>query len=316
MTDPERRGLLGRAAGAVTGRVVETIPPDVILEHVDVDALLDRIDVNKVLDRVDMDRLLARVDVDALLERVDVEALVRRSGVPDLVAASTGRLAGGALDLARRQVVGLDTVLLGAGGTVLRRPAAMIRAAPPALRPAEDKRELGTVSGRYAGPISRLLASGLDAALMFALFTMGVAGTDLLLGVFADRGLEGRADPAWSVVAAVAWVFVYVLTTTILVGRTPGKAIVGLRVVTATGWAVTPGRALVRTFLLPVAAALLGLGLLPILVGKGRRGLHDLIAGTAVVYDWGDRPATMPAPVSAFLARRAGDPLTPPAPPR
>jgi uncharacterized RDD family membrane protein YckC len=306
MTEPERRGLIGRAAGALTGRVVETIPPDVILEHVDLDALLDRIDVNKVLDRVDMDRLLARVDVDALMSRVDVEALVRRSGVPDLVAESTGRLAGGALDLARRQIVGLDTLLVGVVGTIFRRPSAGLDAAPPALRDPEGERhDTTSVSGRYAGPISRLLASGIDAALMFALFTLGVAGIDKMLGVFFDTSLEGRGDSFWSVLAAILWVFLYVITTTAIAGRTPGKAIVGLRVVTTLGSAVTPGRAVVRTALLPVAAVLLGLGLLPILVSRGRRGLHDLIAGTAVVYDWGDRPAQMPAPLSAYISRRS-----------
>jgi uncharacterized RDD family membrane protein YckC len=39
-------------------------------------------------------------------------------------------------------------------------------------------------------------------------------------------------------------------------------------------------------------------------VGRNRRALHDLIAGTAVVYDWGDRPAQMPAPLSSFIADR------------
>ena len=307
MTEPERQGLLGRAAGALTGRVVETIPPDVILEHIDVDALLDRIDINRVLDRVDMDRLLARIDVDTLLRNVDVEGLVRRSGVPDLVAESTGRLAGGALDVARRQVVGLDTILIGVIGTVMRRPADSVEAAPPALRPAEEEPDLQTVSGRYAGPLSRLLAFGIDAALMFALFTMGTAGVDYLLRVFFDTTIRGRGDSPWSIVAAIAWAFVYVIVTTTIAGRTPGKGIVGLRVVTTTGRTVTPGRVLLRTVMLPVAAAPLALGLLPILLGRHRRGLHDAVAGTAVVYDWGDRPARMPAPVSSFVASRTGE---------
>ena len=39
--------LLGRLAGKVPGRVVETVQPDVILQHVDADALVDRIDLNR-----------------------------------------------------------------------------------------------------------------------------------------------------------------------------------------------------------------------------------------------------------------------------
>jgi len=304
VTESERQGLLGRAAGALTGKVVETIPPDVILDHIDVDALLDRIDINRVLDRIDMDRLLARVDMEAMLRNVDVEGLVRRSGVPDIVAESTGRLAGGALDVARRQVVGLDTILVGVIATVLRRPVADSATAPPALRPAEEEQDLQTVSGRYAGPLGRLLAFGIDAALIFALFTIGVAGLDKLLGIFFDTTLEGRGDTLWSIVAFVAWAFVYVMTTTVVAGRTPGKAIVGLRVVTSSGFTVTPGRVVLRTIMLPVAAAPMCLGLLPIVVSRSRRGLQDVVAGTAVVYDWGDRPARMPAPVSTFVTTR------------
>jgi uncharacterized RDD family membrane protein YckC len=304
VTEPERQGLLGRAAGALTGRVVETIPPDVILEHIDVDALLDRIDINRVLDRVDMDRLLSRIDVETLLRDVDIETLVRRSGVPDLVAESTQRLAGGALDVARRLVVGLDTILVGVIATVLRRPIADAPTAPPALRPAEEEQDVSTVSGQYAGPLGRLLAFGIDAGLMFALFTVGTAGLDYLLRVLFDTSIGGRGDTPWSLVAAIAWVFVYVVVTTTIAGRTPGKGIVGLRVVTAAGYTVTPGKVLLRTIMIPVAVMPLCLGLLPILLSRTRRGLQDLVARTAVVYDWGDRPARMPAPVSTFVASR------------
>ncbi|WP_436698593.1 hypothetical protein [Nocardioides sp. BYT-33-1] len=129
MTPPEP-GLLGRVAGAVTGKVVDAMPVEEILEQVDVDALLDRVDVNHLLDRVDVnhlldrvdvDRLLDRVDVDRLLARADVEALVQRAGIPDIVAETTGDLAGRTLDVARSQVVGLDRVVGGFVDRLLRR---------------------------------------------------------------------------------------------------------------------------------------------------------------------------------------------------
>ena len=143
------------------------------------------------------------------------------------MAESTQRLAGGALDVARRLVVGLDTILVGVIATVLRRPIADAPTAPPALRPAEEEQDVSTVSGRYAGPLGRLLAFGIDAGLMFALFTMGTAGLDYLLRVFFDTSIRGRGDTPWSLVAAIAWVFVYVVVTTTIAGRTPGKGIVG-----------------------------------------------------------------------------------------
>lgn len=127
---PSEPGLLGRVAGAVTGKVVDAVPLEEILEHVDLDAVLDqvdvnhlleRVDVNRLLDRVDVNRLLARADVNTLLADVDLEDLVQRAGIPDVVADTTGRLAGKTLDAARRQVVGLDTVVSGIVDKLLRR---------------------------------------------------------------------------------------------------------------------------------------------------------------------------------------------------
>ena len=49
---------------------------------------------------------------------------------------------------------------------------------------------------------------------------------------------------------------------------------------------------------------ILGLGLIGIVVGKHRKALHDWAAGSTVRYDWGDRPAELPAPLTAWLRRR------------
>ncbi len=139
MTPPEP-GLLSRVAGAVTGKVVDAVPVEEILEHVDIDAVLDQVDVNHLLDRVDVNRLLERVDLDRLLARADVEALVQRAGIPDIVAETTGNLAGRTLDVARSQVAGLDTVVTGIVDRLLRRrgPAPL---GPPLLvgSPAGDR---------------------------------------------------------------------------------------------------------------------------------------------------------------------------------
>ncbi|GAA1520981.1 hypothetical protein GCM10009741_22360 [Kribbella lupini] len=152
--------VLGRLAGKVTGRVVESVEPDVILSHVDVDALLDRVDLDRliarvdlegVLDRIDVQRLLDRIDVQRLLERVDVqrlvervdlnrvaasldvELLVRRSGLADVVVESQTRLAGSLVDLVRRQLAGLDTVLDLVVVRLLRRDPRALPTAPPLL---------------------------------------------------------------------------------------------------------------------------------------------------------------------------------------
>ena len=41
------------------------------------------------------------------------------------------------------------------------------------------------------------------------------------------------------------------------------------------------------------------------LVDRRRRALQDVAARSAVVYDWGDRPAALPAPLTRYLDRKA-----------
>jgi uncharacterized RDD family membrane protein YckC len=61
---------------------------------------------------------------------------------------------------------------------------------------------------------------------------------------------------------------------------------------------------------LPLTFLTLGIGFLPIVLGRHRRALHDLLAGTAVVYSWDARAARL-----RFLARRRpGEPEAAPGP--
>ncbi|HEY5889321.1 MAG TPA: hypothetical protein VIW94_01290 [Acidimicrobiia bacterium] len=154
------RGPISRVTQAVTGRVVETIDPDTILDHVDMDHLLDRIDVNRLLDRIDPDALLDRVDINQLLDRVDIdllldrvdinklvskvdidaalegvdlESVVRRAGIPEIVAQSTSQITGSAIDLGRRQLVGLDVIVDRLVNRLMRREASDQPVGPPLL---------------------------------------------------------------------------------------------------------------------------------------------------------------------------------------
>ncbi len=91
--------------------ILERLDIDAIVERLDLDAILERVDVNRLLERVDVNRLLDRVDVDQLMARVDVDAVMDRVEVGGIVTKGTGEVAGSALDLARRQAVGLDVVV-------------------------------------------------------------------------------------------------------------------------------------------------------------------------------------------------------------
>jgi len=166
------------------------------------------------------------------------------------------------------------------------------------------------VTGYYAGPATRAAGAVLDVGIVLGLFAVGVAGLDLLARVIV--GVSVTTDPTGLVSIAILalWAFLYMYVSLAIAGRTLGKGIVGLRVVKADGAPLSARRALWRTLAFPLSALLAGLGFALLLVQREHRGLHDLIAGTAVVYDWGSRTAELPGPLSEFLARKAGTEYT------
>ena len=335
--------LLARVdVDALLGRV----DVNAVLDRVEVDRLLDRADVDRLLTRVDIDRLLARTDVDAVASRldldaqirridldaavaqvdldaaiagVDVEELVRRAGIPDLIAESTGQAANSALDLARRQLVAVDIGLIRLLQRLLRRDPGALAPGPPLLltnREGEVQdptlsrsrtRARAEVSGYYAGPASRILAFAGDAVASAASFTAVTVTISWLLAVVAGISFDTteRAGPVWAV-ALGTWYLLWWWATVSVSGRTPVMSLVGLKVVGRDGAPVRARRALLRTLVQPVSVLLFGAGFAVMLVDRERRALHDLAAGTAVVYDWGGRPAELPAPITRWLADRGG----------
>lgn len=160
------------------------------------------------------------------------------------------------------------------------------------------------VSGNYAGGVTRLLAHWVDIALAGFLFVSGFAALDYVLHRIAGLETTVTEPSLWRSIAGVAWLFIYWWGSLALAGKTPGKALLGLRVLTRDGHVLTGAKAAVRTIFLPVSYLLFGFGFLGIIIGKERRALHDVVAGSAVVYDWGPRTAELPSPISAFLDRR------------
>jgi uncharacterized RDD family membrane protein YckC len=299
--------------------LVARVDPDALLERVDVDRLLDRVDVDRLLDRVDVDRLLDRVDVDRLLDRVDLEQLVRQAGIQELVAESTGQVAGSALDLGRRQLVGLDVGISRFLHRLLRRDPDALPAGPPTLV-ADDRGRIQApdpeaartkarfeVSGFYAGPVSRLVAFAGDVAVATSAFTAGVAALSWVLSTLFGAPLPSAEDGGvlW-LLAFVAWLFVYWMAASAVVGRTPIMALAGLRIVARDGSPLRPRHVLVRTLVLPLSLLVFGVGGAWMVVDRERRALHDLLAGSTVVYDWGGRPAELPTPLARWIADHGG----------
>jgi len=110
------------------------------------------------------------------------------------------------------------------------------------------------------------------------------------------------------VLSFFAWEFVYYAYSWTASGKTPGMMIVGVQVVGQDGSHAGTQRGLVRTLAFPLSFLLLGLGFLGILLGRDRRALHDVIAGTAVVYAWDAREARLRSLARERDCRRPGSP--------
>lgn len=305
--------------------LLSRVDVDAFLAHVDVDALARRLDLDELVGRVDVDAIvgsvdidavLARIDLDAVIDRVDVDHVMQRADVAGIVARSTRGMTARTLDLARRQLVGIDEIITRLAARIARRDPDADPGAPPALRATEATRHTGpSISGYYAGPLSRMASLSIDMFAVVFLFGVATAVATWTSELLFDRGGDGGLAPPWSTLLFVAWTLTYYIAPTAATGRTLGKAIVGLRVVTRDGGPLHLYQAIVRVLVLPVSFALLGIGLLGAVFGRHRRTLHDLVAGSAEVIDWGDRAAALPTPISNWLARRTDDAPSPDATP-
>jgi uncharacterized RDD family membrane protein YckC len=316
----EERGFFGRVASEASDRVLEFVDPNLVLDHIDVDALLDRIDVNALLDRMDVNRLLERVDIndlmdridiDALMDRLDVKALVDRAGIPEIVADSTSHLTGSALDLFRRPIVGLDEIAFrGANRMIGRKPNEYPQGPGDLIEWVEDhgERRDGVKTGRYAGPLTRLIAVMVDTAVVSFGFTLIVAGLVFVIRLFAPEFEVPESSGILYGVSLLVWSFLYLWISYAVFGKTIGKMMLGVRVVSSDGQVVLKGtQPLIRVLTYPISFILFGIGLLGIIFNPQRQAWHDRFAKTAVVYDWGSRTATMPTPLADYLERKGAN---------
>jgi uncharacterized RDD family membrane protein YckC len=129
-----------------------------------------------------------------------------------------------------------------------------------------------TIELRRAPSRKRAVAWAIDTAP----FAVAAVGTSAWLGAEPPLLL-----PALTALALVA--FTYQLLCTWLLGATFGKRARGLRVVGPDGARPGLGRSAGRSAAAVAGVLLLGIGPLVALFTRTGRGLHDLLAGTAVV---------------------------------
>jgi len=139
----------------------------------------------------------------------------------------------------------------------------------------------------YAGIVTRSVAIMIDGGLLALTSTIMTAVVGLGLAVFFGVDPTNTTTAlGWTVLASTYFTLCWAAA-----GQTLGMRLMGLRVVRASGATLTVGRALLRTVLLAVFVGPLFLGLLLVLVHPRRRAVHDLLAGTVVIYTDGGGPA-------------------------
>jgi uncharacterized RDD family membrane protein YckC len=136
-----------------------------------------------------------------------------------------------------------------------------------------------------AGLATRVLAFVADAIVIDVVAWLVGGAIAVVASAFGisstGRGVLVGAGAAVGVLWAVGY-FVFFWSTS---GQTPGSRAMRIRVQDADGGGSLPfGRALLRVLGAVVSALILFLGFALILVDPRRRGLHDLIARSVVVY--------------------------------
>jgi uncharacterized RDD family membrane protein YckC len=165
------------------------------------------------------------------------------------------------------------------------------------IQRASPERLVG-LQGTYAGFMTRLGGCLIDLLVIAGLFALAGQAVEYLVSALFGGSFELSEMPVVSGFALAGWALFYCAYPLAVGGRTFGMAVVGLRAVRSDGRDLTTGRAVLRVLAFPLSFLLFGFGFLLVLLKRDRRALHDLVAGTAVVYAWDARAARL-----RFLAR-------------
>jgi uncharacterized RDD family membrane protein YckC len=162
------------------------------------------------------------------------------------------------------------------------------------LQPEKPGRMLSRVNtSRPAGFFSRFEAFIIDLAILSIVQLVGSAFIQAVIRFFrlselADIFRTLLGNPTFNIISGSILVTLLVIGYYTffwtLVGFTPGKAFLGLKIVRKNGEKVTFGRSLLRFFAYWISAIPLFLGFLWVLWDPNRLGWHDKIAGTQVLY--------------------------------
>lgn len=126
-----------------------------------------------------------------------------------------------------------------------------------------------------AGLGPRLISGIIDGVIVYVIeFLIG-----LVLGLILGNSASGLASLVGLVVGIVYFVYYWSMKE----GQTPGKKLMGLRVVKVDGTPITPATAFIRYIGYLVNTVLILLGWVWVIIDAQHQGFHDKMAGTIVV---------------------------------
>jgi uncharacterized RDD family membrane protein YckC len=163
---------------------------------------------------------------------------------------------------------------------------------PPPYAPLSTE-ETQNLRGHHAGFASRFIAFIFDSIVSIGVFMLTLSAISFAASVLTGSSIRYSRANTWVVLAFFAWEFLYYAYYWTSSGKTLGMVLLGVQVVGQDGSSVGTKRGLIRTLAFPLSFLTLGIGFLGILFGRDRRALHDVIAGTAVVYGWDAREARL-----------------------
>ena len=143
---------------------------------------------------------------------------------------------------------------------------------------------------RTAGFVTRMFAYLMDLVLIAGIVAIGGWVSVLVDSALESMGLDPRIDMAviflWSIPFIIGAYYVMFWSLT---GRTVGKWFMGLKIVDKHGNTPSIGRSILRFIGYGISALAFWMGYAWVIIDDQRRGWHDHIAKTWVVYDYSRR---------------------------
>lgn len=151
--------------------------------------------------------------------------------------------------------------------------------------------EARALQGHRAGFASRLVADLIDLGVAWLLGLSALVAAGVVIYLVTGPPFHLPVLPNWLDAGAGGVVAVVYLTLTwAATGRSVGKQIAGLRVITEAGQRLPVWRSFIRAVLYVLFPA----GLLWVLASRRNASVQDLVVRTVVLYDWAYHPAEEP----------------------